>query len=57
MHSSLLSAILLYTMTLAAKVLKGDVQASARLITLIEDDSPSALEITSRFAKKLNNEK
>jgi len=30
-------------MSLAAKVLKGDVQAAARLITLIEDESPGAL--------------
>jgi LAO/AO transport system kinase len=29
-------------MSLAAKVLKGDVQAAARLITLIEDESPDA---------------
>jgi len=31
-------------MSLAAKVLKGDVQAAARLITLIEDESPDALK-------------
>jgi LAO/AO transport system kinase len=43
MHSFSVSAILLFTMTLAAKVLKGDVQAAARLITLIEDESPDAL--------------
>lgn len=31
-------------MSLAAKILKGDVQAAARLITLIEDESPDALK-------------
>ena len=31
-------------MSLAVKVLKGDVQAAARLITLIEDESPDALK-------------
>jgi LAO/AO transport system kinase len=31
-------------MTLAAKILKGDGQAAARLITLIEDESPDALQ-------------
>jgi LAO/AO transport system kinase len=31
-------------MSLAAKVLRGDVQAAARLITLIEDESPDALK-------------
>jgi len=31
-------------MSLAAKVLKGDVAAAARLITLIEDESPDALK-------------
>ena len=31
-------------MRLAAKVLKGDVQAAARLISLIEDESPDALK-------------
>jgi LAO/AO transport system kinase len=30
-------------MSLATKVLKGDIKAAARLITLIEDDSPEAL--------------
>jgi LAO/AO transport system kinase len=42
MHSFSLSVILLCTMTLAASVLKGDVQAAARLISLIEDGAPEA---------------
>jgi LAO/AO transport system kinase len=32
------------TMSLAAEVSKGDIKAAARLITLIEDDSPKALK-------------
>jgi LAO/AO transport system kinase len=51
MHSFSVSAILLFTMSLAAEILKGDVKAAARLITLIEDDSPDALkEMESIYA-------
>jgi LAO/AO transport system kinase len=41
--TSRLSAILLDAMDLAAEVLKGDVRAAARLITLIEDESADAI--------------
>jgi LAO/AO transport system kinase len=41
--TSLISDIILVTMNLAAAVLKGDARAAARLITLIEDESPEGL--------------
>jgi LAO/AO transport system kinase len=41
--TTLASDIILVAMNLAAAVLKGDVRTAARLITLIEDESPDAL--------------
>jgi LAO/AO transport system kinase len=55
MHSSPLSAILLPEMPrqvktgLAEKVLNGDVQAAARLISLLEDDAPEAFAELDRL--------
>jgi LAO/AO transport system kinase len=44
MHFSPIFAILLCTMSLADRVLKGDVRAAARLISLIENESPEAVK-------------
>jgi LAO/AO transport system kinase len=42
MHFFPIFAILLFTMSFAVRILRGDVRAAARLITLIEDESAEA---------------
>jgi LAO/AO transport system kinase len=49
MHFFLIFAILLGTMSLADRVLKGDVKAAARLISLIEDEAPEAVKEMESF--------
>jgi LAO/AO transport system kinase len=49
MHFLTIFAILLGTMSLADRVLKGDVRAAARLISLIEDEAPEAFKEMERL--------